>query len=543
MLLIDIDPQGNATTGCGIDKSAIERGIAARCCSANAGRRGACARVGRRQRSAPLAVLPANQDLTAAEVRLLAMESGRERRLREALEPMRHRLRSDLIDCPPALNMLTVNALVAADSVLIPMQCEYYALEGLSALVATIEQIRATANPATRDRGHSAHHVRSAEQSRQRGQRAADDAFRREGVSHRRPAQYPARRGAELRQDRCWQHDPDSRGALAYLALAGEMLRREEELRDAGHDGRRNRRWAGAAWPICMRPEPTLGRGLRAARRAPGSRAGGARRRPRKPPDEELARLPLDLLQRGRYQPRMDMRPESLAELAESIRAQGVVQPIVVRPIGEPDAHGVQRYEIIAGERRWRAAQQAGLREIPAIIRHVPDEAAIAMALIENIQREDLNPLEEGASAAAADRGVRADAPAGGRGRRPLARRRQQSAAPAGAAARRSASGSSSASSRWAMRARCWACRSAGKQTEVALLVVRKGLSVRETESSGAPHDRAGRARQARRRRWRWIRISSAWRRSWPSGSGARVSIEHARAGTRPAGHPIQQPR
>jgi ParB family chromosome partitioning protein len=111
--------------------------------------------------------------------------------------------------------------------------------------------------------------------------------------------------------------------------------------------------------------------------------------------EDEFERLPLDLLQRGRYQPRVDMRPESLAALAESIRAQGVVQPIVVRPIGEADAHGVQRYEIIAGERRWRAAQQAGLQEIPAVVRHVADDAAIAMALIENIQREDLNPLEE----------------------------------------------------------------------------------------------------------------------------------------------------
>ncbi len=110
---------------------------------------------------------------------------------------------------------------------------------------------------------------------------------------------------------------------------------------------------------------------------------------------ERLAHLPLDLLQRGRYQPRIDMRPESLAELADSIRVQGVVQPIVVRPIGTPDSHGLQRYEIIAGERRWRAAQQAGLKEIPAIIRVISDDAAIAVALIENIQREDLNPLEE----------------------------------------------------------------------------------------------------------------------------------------------------
>jgi ParB family chromosome partitioning protein len=110
---------------------------------------------------------------------------------------------------------------------------------------------------------------------------------------------------------------------------------------------------------------------------------------------EELARLPLDLLQKGKYQPRTDMRPESLQELADSIKAQGVVQPIVVRPVGTPAAGGSQRYEIIAGERRWRAAQMAGLGEIPAVIRHIPDEAAIAVALIENIQRENLNPLEE----------------------------------------------------------------------------------------------------------------------------------------------------
>jgi ParB family chromosome partitioning protein len=111
--------------------------------------------------------------------------------------------------------------------------------------------------------------------------------------------------------------------------------------------------------------------------------------------DEELAKLPVDLLQRGRYQPRLDMRPDSLQELADSIRAQGIVQPIVVRPL-EPSAAGQPlRYEIIAGERRWRAAQMAGLHEIPAVIRRVTDGAAMAMSLIENIQRENLNPLEE----------------------------------------------------------------------------------------------------------------------------------------------------
>jgi len=120
--------------------------------------------------------------------------------------------------------------------------------------------------------------------------------------------------------------------------------------------------------------------------------------------DEELARIPVDLLQRGRYQPRLDMRPESLQELADSIRAQGVVQPIVVRPLVAQKAGEPIRYEIIAGERRWRAAQMAGLHDIPAVVRIVPDEAAVAMSLIENIQRENLNPLEE---ARALDRLIR----------------------------------------------------------------------------------------------------------------------------------------
>ena len=105
--------------------------------------------------------------------------------------------------------------------------------------------------------------------------------------------------------------------------------------------------------------------------------------------DGELRNIPIELIQRGKYQPRTDMHEEALQNLAASIKAQGVMQPIVLRPIS--DTH----YEIIAGERRWRATQLAGLDTIPTVIRDVPDEAAIAMALIENIQREDLNPIEE----------------------------------------------------------------------------------------------------------------------------------------------------
>ena len=105
-----------------------------------------------------------------------------------------------------------------------------------------------------------------------------------------------------------------------------------------------------------------------------------------------LQSLPIEQLQRGRYQPRRDMNPAALQELSDSIKAQGVMQPIIVRAVGP------KQYEIIAGERRWRAAQMAGLDTIPAIVRDIPDEAAIAWALIENIQREDLNPMEQAAA-------------------------------------------------------------------------------------------------------------------------------------------------
>jgi len=130
-----------------------------------------------------------------------------------------------------------------------------------------------------------------------------------------------------------------------------------------------------------------LGRGLDAL--LGGASVSAMQEEAAKVDTRELQHLPLDLVQRGKYQPRRDMDPQALEELAQSIKNHGVMQPIVVRPISGG------RFEIIAGERRWRASQQAGLESVPALVREVPDEAAIAMALIENIQREDLNPIEE----------------------------------------------------------------------------------------------------------------------------------------------------
>ena len=134
-----------------------------------------------------------------------------------------------------------------------------------------------------------------------------------------------------------------------------------------------------------------LGRGLDALLGSAATSVIASPAASEEPSNEGLRMLPVDVIQRGRFQPRQDFAAEALQELADSINAQGVVQPIVVRPL--TDAAG--KYEIIAGERRWRATQLAGLHEIPAVIRDVPDQAAMAMGLIENIQREELNPVEE----------------------------------------------------------------------------------------------------------------------------------------------------
>jgi len=198
--------------------------------------------------------------------------------------------------------------------------------------------------------------------------------------------------------------------------------------------------------------------------------------------DQELAKLPIDLLQRGKYQPRIDMHQETLQELADSIRVQGIIQPIVVRPVDGAAPGQPLRYEIIAGERRWRAAQLAGLHEIPAVIRHIPDEAAVAMALIENIQRENLNPLEE---ARALDRLIKefdmthqTAAEAVGRSRAAVSNllRLLELADEVKALVEKRELEMGHARALLGLS-------SPRRQAELALLVARKGLSVRETEA------------------------------------------------------------
>jgi chromosome partitioning protein len=224
VLLVDMDPQGNTTMGSGVNKSQLERST----CEVLLGECQLADALMPIEHGAGFTLLPANQDLTAAEVRLLTLPIGRETKLRQALAPKRNDFDVVLIDCPPALNMLTVNALVAADSVLIPMQCEYYALEGLSALLSTVEQIRAAVNPQLSIEGvlrtmFDPRNNLANEVSAQLIAHFGDKVFRTVIPRNIRLAEAPSFGKPAL------FHDKESRGALAYLALAGEMIRREEE--------------------------------------------------------------------------------------------------------------------------------------------------------------------------------------------------------------------------------------------------------------------------------------------------------------------------
>jgi chromosome partitioning protein len=225
VLLIDLDPQGNATVGSGEDK----RALASSSYDVLMGDTSISEAVLNLTDSGiGYDLLPANSDLTGAEIALLD-EIGRELRLRHALDAIRERYMYVIIDCPPALNMLTVNALVAADAVIIPTQCEYFALEGLSALLETVEKIRKFLNPNLRIEGFlrtmfDPRNNLANQVSQQLLKHFGDKVYRTIIPRNVRLAEAPSHGLPAL------MYDKSSTGAVAYLALAGEMLRRDEAV-------------------------------------------------------------------------------------------------------------------------------------------------------------------------------------------------------------------------------------------------------------------------------------------------------------------------
>jgi chromosome partitioning protein len=226
VLLIDLDAQGNATMGSGVDKHELEH-TGYDVLLGHAALRSVIVRA----TGAGYDLLPGNADLTAAEVELMHKDD-RERRLRAALSYVQNDYDYVLIDCPPSLNMLTVNALAAAHSVLIPIQCEYYALEGLSALLDTVEQVRSAINPGLEIEGllrtmFDARNNLATDVSAQLQSHFGDKLYRTIIPRNVRLAEAPSHGMPVLR------YDKTSRGALAYLALAGEFLRRQQSTAGA----------------------------------------------------------------------------------------------------------------------------------------------------------------------------------------------------------------------------------------------------------------------------------------------------------------------
>lgn len=227
VLLVDLDPQGNATMGSGINKHEVELSAYDLLLG-----HAPVSEVMVNAEEAGYHLIPSNADLTAAEVELFQAE-GREARLRTALAAVADDFDYILIDCPPSLNMLTINSLTAADGVLIPIQCEYYALEGLSALVDTVEQIRAATNPGLEVEGllrtmFDARNNLANEVSDQLLEHFGDKVYRTIVPRNVRLAEAPSHGLPILKYDKA------SRGSVAYLALAGELVRREKERRLSG---------------------------------------------------------------------------------------------------------------------------------------------------------------------------------------------------------------------------------------------------------------------------------------------------------------------
>lgn len=226
VLLVDLDPQGNATMGCGIDKHDIENS----CCDVLLSDIPVRACLRRVAEPAPgFDLIPANGDLTAAEVGLMN-SADRERRLKKVLSGVLEDYEIIIIDCPPSLNMLTLNALVSAHGVLIPIQCEYYALEGLSALINTIEQVRESRNHVLQIEGilrtmHDPRNNLANQVSTQLLIHFSEDVYRTIIPRNVRLAEAPSHGQPVL------LYDPISKGAVSYLALASEVLRRQVKRR------------------------------------------------------------------------------------------------------------------------------------------------------------------------------------------------------------------------------------------------------------------------------------------------------------------------
>ena len=334
VLLIDIDAQGNATSGMGVPKPDVAHDVYDVLVNEEP-----ITSVVQHTSRENLDIVPATIQLAGAEIELTSM-MARESRLKLAIDEVRDMYDFVLIDCPPSLGHLTINAFTASDSILIPVQCEYYALEGLSQLLNTIRLVQKHFNP----------------------------ELKIEGVLL---TMYDARTnlGAEVVEE-----------VRKYFRekVYDTIIPRNVRLSEAPSHG-----LPIIDYDIRSKGAKGLGRGIDALFQ------DIAKLEDVDVKNEQVTEILLNELRPNPYQPRKTFDETSLQELANSILHSGVFQPIIVRK------SAVKGYEIIAGERRFRASKLAGKEKIPAIIREFDEESMMQVAVLENLQREDLNPLEE----------------------------------------------------------------------------------------------------------------------------------------------------
>ena len=336
-----------------------------------------------------LFLAPSTLDLLGVELEI-AGAKDRALRLKKAIDELVYDQRcSDLtyilIDCPPSLSLITINAMTAADAVLVPLQCEFFALEGLSQLLKTVEQVRQGLNPRLIIQGV----VLTMYDPRNNlsGQVMADvrELPRRQGLRDGDPAQCPGLRGAVL-----WQAGAALRSALLGVAGLSQAGVGSHQARARAARRSLTDISAGEFKRMAMAEEQgrsRLGRGLAALIGDVGDEIGALERA------RGQRRVPVEFLRPSARNPRRSFGEEDLEELTASIRERGILQPIIVRSIGGM----LDAYEIIAGERRWRAAQRAGLHDVPVILVEADDREALEIAIVENVQRTDLNAIEEAA--------------------------------------------------------------------------------------------------------------------------------------------------
>ena len=357
VLVIDADPQANASSGLGVDIKQSECTIY-ECIIDRANVQDAILDT----EIDSLKVISSHINLVGAEIEMLNLPN-REKILKEVLTPLKKEYDYILIDCSPSLGLITINALTAADSVIIPVQAEYFALEGISKLLNTIKIIKSKLNPALEIEGF----LLTMYDSRLRQANQIYDEVKR----HFQELVFNTviQRNVKLSEAPSYGvptilYDAESTGAKNHLALAKEIINRNKQKKEED---------------MATQKRNALGRGLDALLSMDDVKTEGS---------SSINEIELAKITVNPNQPRREFDETALQELADSIAEIGIIQPITLRKLSDDE------YQIIAGERRYRASQRAGLKTIPAYIRTADDENMMEMALIENIQREDLNAVE-----------------------------------------------------------------------------------------------------------------------------------------------------